>query len=903
MAKLSSDGKSVTVEKGDTLSEIAKKYGNGLTVKQLASINNISDPDLIYVGQVIKLSGTAGSSDDSSDSSVATIEHFGIQSNSDNVIFATWKWSKKNTDNYKYEWYYGTGDDVWFVGEQSTTTNKQSTYTIPSNAKRVRFRVKPISKKKTSNGKETSYWTASWSTYKVHNVKDNPPSTPPTPDVTIEKYKLTAELDNLDVNATGIQFQIVKNDSSVFNTGKSTIKTKHASYSCNVDAGAEYKVRCRSYKDDEYSNWSDYSSNQTTIPSASSGITSIKATSETSVYLKWSKVKNATSYDIEYTTEKKYFDGSDQTSIVSGIETTHYEKTGLESGTEYFFRVRAVNTKGESAWTDPKSVIVGKDPAAPTTWSSTTTAQIGQKVTLYWVHNSEDGSSQTTAELQLKIVSHSSGSSTAGGTGASSTQTITIKNSTDEDEKDKTSSYELDTSSYNDGYEIHWKVRTAGVTNVYGDWSTQRTVTIYAPPSLEFNITDVNGNNLDTLTSFPWYVKAVGGPSTQDPIGYHLVITSNETYETVDNVGNVKMVSDGEEIYSKHFDINDPLVVEFTPGNIDLENNIGYTITCTVTMDTGLSAEGTAEFNVAWTDNTCAPNAEISFDEEAIVTYIRPYCEKYRRVFYEVNYSSDVYVKTDTVVDISEGVCVEGPNETDVYTTTGEQVYEGTTASNSKVYYCAVDEGTMLEDVSLSVYRREFDGSFTELATGLDNLKNTFITDPHPALDYARYRVVAIANSTGAVSYYDLPGEPIGEHSVVIQWNYNWRNFDVVSDSEDELEQPGWSGSLLKLPYNIDVSDSNTSDVSLVEYIGRKRPVSYYGTQLGESSTWKVEIPKSDRETLYMLRQLMIWMGDVYVREPSGSGYWANISVSFSQTHCEVTIPVTLKLTRVEGGI
>ena len=42
-------------------------------------------------------------------------------------------------------------------------------------------------------------------------------------------------------------------------------------------------------------------------------------------------------------------------------------------------------------------------------------------------------------------------------------------------------------------------------------------------------------------------------------------------------------------------------------------------------------------------------------------------------------------------------------------------------------------------------------------------------------------------------------------------------------------------------------------------------------------------------------------MGDVYVRQPSGSGYWASIKVSFSQTHCEVTIPVTLDITRVEG--
>ena len=115
--------------------------------------------------------------------------------------------------------------------------------------------------------------------------------------------------------------------------------------------------------------------------------------------------------------------------------------------------------------------------------------------------------------------------------------------------------------------------------------------------------------------------------------------------------------------------------------------------------------------------------------------------------------------------------------------------------------------------------------------------------------------------------------------------------------------EPPWTGSMLKLPYNVDVSDSGKSDVSLVKYIGRTYPVSYYGTHVDYSSTWNVDIEKDDEETLYGLRRLAIWTGNVYVREPSGSGYWANISVSFSQRHCELTIPVTLNITRVEGGI
>jgi len=108
---------------------------------------------------------------------------------------------------------------------------------------------------------------------------------------------------------------------------------------------------------------------------------------------------------------------------------------------------------------------------------------------------------------------------------------------------------------------------------------------------------------------------------------------------------------------------------------------------------------------------------------------------------------------------------------------------------------------------------------------------------------------------------------------------------------------------MLKIKGNIDVSDKHQTDVSLIEYIGRKHPVSYYGTQLGVTSSWSMEFPKDDEETLYALRRLAIWMGDCYVREPSGSGYWAHVQVSFSQKHCDVIIPVTMEITRVEGGV
>lgn len=787
-------------------------------------------------------------------------------------------------DHYEVQWHYDSGDHIWFEGGSSTTTNGQATYNAPDNANFIMVSVTPVSKKYKVNNTEVSYWQGT-KAQKMYSIAADPPEKPSAPSVTIDQYKLTASLENIaDARTDKIEFQVF-NGTKLVNTGSVTVQLCQASFSCTVSAGGEYRVRCKAITlngtTEVSSDWSTYSSVLKSVPSTPDDITVCKAASETSVYLEWTQVNSADSYDIEYATEKRYFDGSDQTSTVTGIEFNHYEKTGLESGDEYFFRVRSVNTNGHSPWSGIKSVVIGKAPAAPTTWSSTTTAITGEDVTLYWVHNAEDNSTQTYAELEM----------TVNGT----TETRTIKNDRSESEKDKTSSYVIKTVTfyevtkngdvytktsavleseptggtvlsvttstgetvysytedevtkyyckksytYGEGAEIKWRVRTAGITKTYGDWSIMRTINIYAPPTLTLNLVDSDGDVINTITTFPFYLSGLAGPNTQAPIGYHVTISSNATYETVDSIGNTKVVNNGNVIYSKYFDIKDPLMVEFSANNLDLENGVSYTVTCVVSMNSGLTKEESKTFTVSWSDTSYNPDAGIAIDKDALVAYITPVCRD--------------------------------------------------------------DNGALVENVLLSVYRREFDGRFTELAKGLDNSKNIVITDPHPSLDYARYRIVATTESTGAVSFNDIPGYPVQGKAVIIQWDETWGEFDS-SASARMVEQP-WTGSMLKLPYNIDVSDGHEQDVSLVKYIGRSHPITYYGTQRGETATWNVEIPKSDRETLYGLRRLAIWMGDVYVREPSGSGYWASVKVSFSQKHRELTIPVTISITRVEGGV
>lgn len=832
-AKKTSGGSSTsTIKTGDWVTiKSGATYYNGVSIPSWVmgetwKVIQVSNGDRAVLG-----ANKSGSHNIQSPVSTKYLTTEGSSESSASTASTTSEEIVKYIDHYQVKWYYATGDGIWFVTNENGTDviEKQATYGAPSNATKVKVSVKPVSKTYKVNDEDVSYWTGSWVS-KEFVIAGNPPNKPSAPTVKIEKYKLTATIDNIeDSRADDIQFEVYSGTTRV-SVGTVTVKTCRASYSCNITAGTDYRVRCRAintYNESKvYSEWSPYSSSAGTIPNAPENITDIKALSETSVQVSWAAVANATGYGIEYTTKKIYFDSSSDVQSMTVTDATNFAiVTGMTSGEEYFFRIKATNDVGDSGWSEIKSVVIGKTPAAPTTWSSTTTAITGNPVTLYWVHNAEDGSSQTYAELELYI--------------GDVLEEHTIKNTEDEDEKDKTSQYVLDTSSYVEGTSVKWRVRTAGITKEYGDWSVQRSIDIYAPATLQLSMTDVNGDAIETLTSFPFYIKGLAGPKTQAPVGYHVSITSDEQYETVNNVGNSKLVNSGEEVYSKYFDISDPLVLEMSPSVIDLENNISYTVTCTVSMNSGLTAEATLPFNVEWTDVSYEPDAEIGIDENTYSAYISPYC-----------------------LDAN---------------------------------------GNTITDVSLSIYRREFDGSFTELATSIETDANEYILDPHPSLDYARYRIVATSKTTGAVSYYDPPGYPVGGKAVVIQWDEDWSNFDTNEDTE--LESPPWSGSMLKLPYNIDVSDAHSPDISLIEYAGRSHPVSYYGTQLGVTATWSLEIPKEDKETLYSLRRLARWMGDVYVREPSGSGYWANVTVSFSQKHCDLTIPVTLDISQVEGGV
>ena len=897
-----------TVKKGDTLSAIAKKYGT--TVNSIAKLNNIKNVNLIYVGQVLYISGkpastsssssglTSVSSTSSSSDNSVSIYAFGEQSDADRVIYVAWGWSKENTKEFLVEWDYYTGDTIWFSGARNTVsvdTLFESTYTAPKNAKSVRVRVKPISKtydKKVNNETVSyNYWTANWTPYKTIATpeKEEPYvlQTLSAPTISIDGYRMTCRVDNITgLKYTGddiyVEFEIVKNDVECVYIGLTKVVYFSASYTHWIEPGYNYKARARLVQGALKGEMSPFSGNNATAPYTPSGDPVGRATSSTSFNVTWNTVAGAETFDLEYTTIRDNFGMSTGTTTLSGLTTTYANVTGVEPGHKYYFRVRACNEHGKSNWGIVGSVIVGTKPGAPTTWSSTTTAIVGEDIILYWVHNCEDGSVEQSAILEVSF------------DGIKRTYEITNENK--DQEEVTTSSYPLDTSSLIDGSNIEWRVRTSGITKEYGDWSTTRRIEVFAPPTLEVLLKDSNGNPINTLKSFPLNIQGVAGPENQTPLSFHIDIIALNGYETVDEVGNFKMVLSGDSVFSKFYDIDHNLDISIYPNELDLQANITYEVRCEVTMNTGLSTEVVYLLNVDWVDVFVTPDAELIYDKERRAMHIRPYCVHYPDVFYQVNYVNEEYVKTDTIIDEIEGVSVDN-----AFTSNGGDVVYAGFLNNVLTHFCirTSEEPVPVENLTFGVYRRENDGKYTEILSGIPN--QSYVTDPHPSLQVACYRIVAQDDLTGSISYSDIPGYPIFEKGVVIQWDETWSDYKEIMDGE--ITDSIWAGSKIELLYNIDISESNDVDKSLINYIGRENPVSYYGTILNSSMTWNIDIPKYDQNTLYMLRKLSNWLGDVYVREPSGLGYWANVTVSFNRRHVELVIPITIEIRRVEGGI
>ena len=178
------------------------------------------------------------------------------------------------------------------------------------------------------------------------------------------------------------------------------------------------------------------------------------------------------------------------------------------------------------------------------------------------------------------------------------------------------------------------------------------------------------------------------------------------------------------------------------------------------------------------------------------------------------------------------------------------------------------------------MYRIDSDGTPVPVASGMANDGSAECVDPYPLFGTCVYRVVATDPSSGSQSVSEVPVK-VKSPGVLVQW-------------------PGGS---VTLPFNLELKESYDPDVVTLSYAGRRHPVGYFGTEVGQSASWRAQFPKSSGDAeLSALRALAGSMSECHVREPMGTGYPAIVKVNgISTANTDGAVTVDLEVTRVDG--
>lgn len=765
-----------------------------------------------------------------------------------------WSWSTtkhKYTDHYEVKWWFYTpANGKWDSTSVSTTKNTFATYSIPATASRAKASVRAIQKKEYKDSKKKKHkvtgkakWTCAWGTSKYVDVgvQAEIPAAPDIKEIYISNGYLHMSFDNYKYEGATIYFEVVQEDKDgkrILFDKDTTATVSYGRVSVNsIKVKDGFKYYARCKAQYKGHYSNDWGNYSDVVTTAPP------------------KPENVTAETREVDPDEKIYRiliTWDPVDNVSDVQNDKYQVSYTQKA-DYF----------DTSPDDVKTIDVPNDDRPRTSiditlpnqgawyfrvrghnlggdgpWSDVVSSSVGLKPEppTTWTYTSN-------VKVGEDIVFNWTHNSADGSKQTGAKLWITVNGDPlggfdPKDDFTDEKTYHFDTSSIPDSSVILWKVATKGAHKDYSDESVQREVKVHEAPTVSISF----GNASAEITKYPIDVAVSTGPATQSLVSLDFSIIADDSYESVDATGEWIYISEGDVIYSKRIDNPDGNDINFTltPGDVNLVNDVSYKARAVAYMSSALTETGVTPFHVGYDgDDEFEPEATVEINFNNLTAKIYPYCE-----------------------DEFGGLIRGG--------------------------------GT------LAVYRLNYDGTYTEIASGIEIGSGEVAFDRHPTLDYARYRVVATSDSTGRASVADIAPEEVLCDSIVLNW---MEDEGILRNSLNDEDDNAVLGDYLRLPYNVDVSDSNNMDVALIEYIGRDHPVSYYGTQKGYNANWKCEIRKDDIESLYALRRLARYAGDVYVREPNGSGYWAQVKVQYSINHKTVTIPVSLNITRVEGGM
>lgn len=760
-------------------------------------------------------------------------------------------------DSGKAWWYYGSGNSrvIFFIGTYPKTTS--------------------------------TFNRSNWD-----DTHPDPPSGPPEITMDSTGTSVTLRYYNIPTNIDYVVFKVIMankgdyNNTSVVTSGTSVsvdATSRSATYTRSLTRGNAYAfaaanriqyatspTRYATTDFCEYSEWLKAAPVATTL---NKNVT-IKTVRQNEVLISWKPTECALDgVFVQYAQTLNELDaesGSTYNEETIELETPmNVEKRAyignLDIGVTHYFRVKGfVNSNGTKYYTDPAknesnvtyfTVPLGTIPDAPTVWSLQNTYQVendsSKGFNLYAIHNSEDNSACSYFKVYAELIRSNQ-----------SSPIVLLNDVTIENKKDEYGEYSKDNLEYLlkpyalrpslldwDNATVRWKIKTKGVLNDYGPYSNINVVKTYRKANLTVSASFKPSSTSGVIYPLTITASLDWITSSQRMLAVSFEIKSTTQYTYRDPIGGDVLVLPGTLLYSSTYALSSVATksVTLTPSDVHFEPNCSYVLSATIYTNAGLSVSNSCNFTYNHTGTTTL-NPKITQIEANEV-------------------DNAVYLKAQ----------------------------------------CRNENGALVSNALITIYRYNADGTYTKLNDGVAN--NTVIHDPHPRLDRQIYRVSATDTNSGQTEFSDenYPFKMLNATGVLIHWDESWgeTSFNVLGTGN----MVTYIGQRLYLPFNVDVSETRTIDKTLISYIGREDPVSYYGTAIGKEYSITTEIPKNNvsgfdaTTALEQLRKLSMYKGNVYVRTSTGLGCWATVDVDYNIDHCALTIPINIKVTPVEGGV
>lgn len=760
---------------------------------------------------------------------------------------------------FQIRWWYQTlviGADGsykkrWVVGQDWKTLPRwatSDTFSIPDGATDVwvdvwmgpEDYVYYASSKATSASKGKCFSPATVSAQVFTGAFD----VPEIPEITSAKVGSdgeTIEVSVKDSDPYTMAFRVEGNAGEI--GASSSVRTDSHSYEASAKVllkgapGKSYSIRARMQNIlGNWSGWYSWAEPVRTRP-ARTGSPRAQATSAGAAALSWDAAAGAEWYEIAYANSPRAF------SLSSGFKTKSTKELAQPSARTFSFD-DLDSGKSWFFW------VRGCNAAGDGDWSPASAEIVLGKAPAAPTVWADSYVSVRGESVTVRWV-HNASDGTAQSRARVSVRTSPSEEWTRYEVSGSASSMEVPTAGVADGGYLDFYVNTWGAStgaSVMSPDSDVRRVRVWQRPAVEVRCPAV-------AEGFPLAISVESVTQGQSPVALALSIAAEAPHEAVMADGSEEMVDAGAQVWGEtYYGTAMPLSVELTPRDLTLTDGQRYLVTASCAMSSGLSCRASSSFAAKVPDGAL----DIQIDITA-------------RGDWGCEVAACAYVPPDIA---APSTSLARPTETDP---------------------------VVAEGIVLDIYRHETDGTMTPLMTGVPNGAGYTLTDGHAALGEQSYRVTATDVSTGAIEYEDATASVVSGRLLLVQWDGG------VAQTAEVDGSPAYAGdsdsgaaSTLALPWDIEGDEDNDRDVSLVEYIGRPHPVAYSGTQLGQTSTWRCDIEKTDRATLALIRALAAWRGEAYVRDTLGSGYWASVKPSISTSYDSPKIAVTLDVARVD---